>query len=193
MLLFTPPALAGGTLYEPAPKPVSVYCPAAGPGGPVVVVTVGEPTPVITALETNRIPGGIALPYVTVPLIEAPGVSAQLRKRTEMLEEPLLTDARSCSPFPSKSPTSIDNGLTPTPRSIGAPKLPMPSPNRSDTVPESRFATARSCSPFPSKSPTSIDNGLTPTPRSIGSLKPPAPSPSKIEMFPDVSFATAIS
>ena len=76
LIPFWPVVLLGVTVYEPEPNPVSEYCPALAPGGAVVVVTLGDPAPVIVTFETNL--GGVgpdtALPYVTVPEITAGGV-----------------------------------------------------------------------------------------------------------------------
>lgn len=66
MAPFAAPVLVGVTVYEPAPKPVSEYVP---PGKLVVVDTFGDPVPLISTFETNLVAAGIALPYVTVPLI----------------------------------------------------------------------------------------------------------------------------
>lgn len=70
-MLFCPVVLDSETVYEPAPNPVSKYCPANAPGGAVVVNTLGEPDPVTVAFEMN-FGGAAALPYATVPLIDGP-------------------------------------------------------------------------------------------------------------------------
>lgn len=55
-MLFWPVVFDGVTVYDPAPKPVSVYVP---PGNEVVVETLGEPAPLITAFDTKR---GVGVP-----------------------------------------------------------------------------------------------------------------------------------
>src|SRR5437763_12084335 len=67
---FTPPVgFVGVTVYAPPPNPFSVYCPAVAPGSAVVVMTVGDPAPVIVTFEIN-FGGVVAFGYVTVPEID---------------------------------------------------------------------------------------------------------------------------
>ena len=67
------------------------------------------------------------------------------------------------------------------PKSVFAPKLPVPVPSRIETVALLRFATARSSLPSPLKSPTATETGALPVPKSVFAPKLPVPVPSRIE------------
>ena len=81
----------------------------------------------------------------------------------------------------------------PVPKSVFAPKLPVPVPSRIETVSLSRFATARSSLPSPLKSPTATEPGPPPVPKSVFAPKLPVPVPSRIETVSLPAFATARS
>src|SRR5438552_261289 len=75
------------------------------------------------------------------------------------------------------SPTATEVGPPPVRKSVGAEKLPVPSPSSTDTPKELPLVTAKSAWLSPLKSPTATDEGELLAKKLVGAEKLPVPSP----------------
>jgi hypothetical protein len=111
LIPFTPADFDSETVYDPEPKPVSVYCPAVPPGAAVVVNTFTDPVPVTVTFDMN-LGGAAAFAYVTVPAIDgvpppAVGVAVAVAVLVGVDDGPQVVHIDTLSTFMSESPSGL--------------------------------------------------------------------------------------